>query len=67
MFDQVGDAEESLPFYKRNWFIVLALLFLNPVGLVLLWAASEWETKVKVIVTAVSVLLWVGYVFNSRF
>lgn len=67
MFDQVGNAEESLPFYKQSWFIVLALLFVTPLGLVLLWAASEWETKIKVLATVVPFLVWIGGILITLF
>lgn len=34
-------AEEKLPFWERWWFLILACIFVPPVGLCLLWVANK--------------------------
>jgi len=50
MFDQVG-SDEAIAFYRRTWFVVMALLFVTPVGLILLWTVSDMDTRSRVMAT----------------
>ena len=50
MFDQVG-SDEAIAFYRRSWFVVMALLFVTPIGLILLWTVSDMDTKSRVMAT----------------
>jgi len=50
MFDQVG-SDEAIAFYRRTWFVVMALLFVTPVGLLLLWTVSDMDTRSRVMAT----------------
>ncbi|HEI7351368.1 TPA: Ltp family lipoprotein [Staphylococcus aureus] len=43
--------EESTSWYKQEWFIVLSLLFLFPLGLFLMWKFSKWPSLVRAIIT----------------
>jgi hypothetical protein len=52
MFDQVGN-EDMIPFYKRDWFIAMTLVFLTPVGLILTWTVTDWDYKTKFKVTLI--------------
>lgn len=54
MFDQVG-SDEEIAFYRRTWFVVMALLFVTPVGLILLWTVSDMDTRSRVIATLAAV------------
>ncbi len=41
-------------FYKKTWFIVLMLLFIPPVGLVLMWISKKsWNKVIKIILTVI--------------
>lgn len=53
--------EKKKPFYGRGWFVVLMLILIFPVGLILMWTASDWSKKTKWIVT---VILGVIVLFN---
>ncbi|WP_020007421.1 hypothetical protein [Salinicoccus albus] len=48
--------QEKVPFYKKNWFIILTLIVFFPIGLVLMWMFSSWGRTPKIIVTAVIAL-----------
>jgi hypothetical protein len=50
MFDQVG-TDDAVAFYRRTWFVVMALLFVTPLGLILLWTVSDLDTRSKVMAT----------------
>jgi hypothetical protein len=50
MFDQVG-SDDAIAFYRRTWFVVMALLFITPVGLILLWTVSDLDTRSRVMAT----------------
>ena len=64
MFDQVG-SDDALAFYRRTWFVVTALLFVTPVGLILLWTVSDMDTRSRVMATlAVAGVLVVFVLLN---
>jgi len=50
MFDQVG-SDDAIAFYRRTWFVVMALLFVTPVGLILLWTVSDMDTRSRAMAT----------------
>ena len=64
MFDQVG-SDDALAFYRRTWFVVMALLFVTPVGLILLWTVSDMDTRSRAMATlAVAGVLVVFVLLN---
>jgi len=64
MFDQVG-SDDAIAFYRRTWFVVMALLFVTPVGLILLWTVSDIDTRSRVMATlAVAGVLVVFVLLN---
>ena len=64
MFDQVG-SDDAIAFYRRTWFVVMALLFVTPVGLILLWTASDMDTRSRIMATlAVAGVLVVFVLLN---
>lgn len=44
--------QETTPWYKQNWFIILTLIFISPLGTLLMWIFSKWKIWVKVLVTS---------------
>lgn len=52
---QVADME----FYKRNWFIVLMLIFIMPVGIFLMWYYKKYSTPIRVTFTIGLITLWI--------
>ena len=49
--------EEQMEWYYRPWVIVLAILFLGPLGLVLLWFRPKTKMSVKVMVSIIVMIL----------
>lgn len=48
-----------MKWYNKTWVIVLFLIFLFPVGLILMWNKScKWKTPVKIIISAL-----IGFIF----
>ena len=43
--------------YEKNWFIILMLVLFFPVGLFLMWKKAKWNKTVKIIVTALIVVM----------
>ena len=43
--------------YEENWFIILMLVLFFPVGLFLMWKNAKWHKTVKIIVTALIVVM----------
>jgi len=50
--------EKKKPFYGRGWFVVLVLLLFYPIGVVLLWAATDWGKKSRWVLTVILGLLF---------
>ncbi len=49
--------QETTSWYKQEWFIVLSLLFIFPLGLFLMWKFSKWPSIARTIITvAISVI-----------
>ncbi|SQI89920.1 surface lipoprotein-related protein [Staphylococcus lugdunensis] len=43
--------ENTKKWYKSNWFTLLCLVFVFPIGLFLMWKFTNWKTWVKVVVS----------------
>jgi hypothetical protein len=39
--------------YKSNAFIILLLIFVNPIGILFMWLFSNWKTSIKWIITII--------------
>lgn len=59
-------AENTLPFYTKNWFILIMLFFFAPLGIFLLWRRKKWSKALKIILTALS-LYWFMFVIFVDF
>lgn len=51
----------KLPFYQRNWFIILMMIFVSPVGIFLMWYFKEWKTIIKVIISVFLIFYFMIY------
>lgn len=60
------NAENTLPFYTKNWFVLIMLFFFAPLGIFLLWRRKKWSKALKIILTAVS-LYWFMFVIFVNF
>lgn len=61
--------QESTSWYKQEWCIVLSLLFLFPLGLILMWKFSKWPSLVRIIITvviAVIALSSINYIAQNQ-
>ena len=61
--------QESTSWYKQEWFIVLTLIFIFPLGLFVMWRFSKWPSIAKTIITvviSVIVLASVTYYGNLK-
>lgn len=49
--------QKSTSWYKQEWFIVLTLIFIFPLGLFVMWRYSKWPSIAKTIVTVAIVVI----------
>lgn len=49
--------------YQRSWVIIFFLIFIQPLGIFLMWKGATWEKNLKWIITALvgSMFLWNFY------
>ena len=59
------EENQKVPFYKKTWFIILALILFFPLGLVLMWTFSGWSKVPKWIVTGVFAFFIMAAVFSD--
>ncbi|MEN8434077.1 DUF4236 domain-containing protein [Clostridium septicum] len=51
-----NDNKPKIPFHKKSWFIWLMLIFLPPVGIVLLWTSKKYNKKPRVALSIIFAL-----------
>jgi len=56
---------EKMPIYSRNWFIVLFLIILWPIGIFLMWACSNWKKQTKIILTILIALIVIALIIKN--
>lgn len=45
---------EKTPFFKKTWFIIIALIFIPPLGIALMWISKkQWKSVIKIILSIV--------------
>lgn len=49
--------EENKKFYQKGWFTILLLIFIWPVGLIVMWVNKVFSKKVRIIITAVCAVI----------
>ncbi len=59
-----GDTQGS-PWYQRNFWIIVLLIFFFPAGLYLMWKHAAWSGLAKGIVTTVFALMVLGSFFDD--
>ena len=59
------EENQKVPFYKKTWFIILALILFFPLGLVLMWTFSGWSKVPKWIVTGVFAFFIMAAAFSD--
>ena len=65
--DRAGHVPERGPWYRLNMNVLLAVIFLPPLGLILAWRYADWPATAKVVATAwaMLVLFWLVLFFSS--
>ena len=59
--------QETTSWYKQEWFIVLSLLFIFPLGLFLMWKFSKWPSIARTIITvAISVIVLASITYYDK-
>src|SRR5699024_8244701 len=56
---------EEKKFYQKNWFVILTLIFVFPIGLYLMWRHTDWKPKTKKIVTGIVSFIFILNLFSS--
>src|SRR5699024_4246142 len=56
---------EEKKFYQKNWFVILTLIFVFPIGLYLMWRHTDWKPKTKKIVIGFVSFIFVLNLFSS--
>lgn len=51
-------------FYDKNWFIILALIFMAPLGIVLMWRNNKWTRKLRIIISIVASIFFLMMIGN---
>lgn len=55
-----------MSFYKRTWFIILALVFFAPLGLFLMWRyKTAWGKPIKVVLTVFFCIWFLGLLIGN--
>lgn len=58
---------DKQPFYATNWFNILMLLFVTPVGIFTMWCFSTWSKRTKIIITVLCVLSFLAnYIYMEQ-
>lgn len=49
--------QENSTWYKEEWFIVLSLLFVFPLGLFLMWKFNKWTSTARITITTLIIII----------
>lgn len=52
---------ETTSWYQKNWFIILTVLFVFPLGLFLMWKYAKWKNWIKIALTSIG---GIGLILN---
>lgn len=53
--------KQKPPIYQRNWFIILMMIFVSPIGIFLMWYFKEWKTITKIIISVFLIFYFMIY------
>ncbi|MBU5305179.1 hypothetical protein [Eubacterium callanderi] len=56
-------AMDKEPWYKRNWFVILMLIFLPPIGIILMWVFKKWSTATRTVLSIIIGIYTIFYLF----
>ena len=58
--------ENTKKWYKSNWFTLLCLVFVFPIGLFLMWKFTNWKTWLKVVVSVFFAIIVIANMGNNQ-
>lgn len=56
--NSLNNSSYKIKWYERNWVIILALIFIYPVGIALMWNFKKWSFWLRVPITALFVIIY---------
>jgi flagellar motor protein MotB len=57
---------ESKKFYEKTWFLWVMLIFIAPVGIFLLWKYKRFNQPVRIVLTVIFALFFIGAVASNN-
>jgi len=54
-----------MKFYQKTWFVILTLIFFAPLGIFLMIKHKPWSTLIKVILSIISLLFFIGTLVST--
>lgn len=64
-FNSLNNSSYTSKWYERNWVIILALIFIYPVGIALMWNFKKWNFWLRVPITALFLIIYFVGLGNS--
>lgn len=64
-----GGSVEKTPFYKKNWFVILLIIFIPPAGLIMMWVNKQFGKTARIVLTivlAIYSIIWLGALFSPK-
>lgn len=64
-----GGSVEKTPFYKKNWFVILLIIFIPPAGLIMMWVNKQFGKTARIVLTvvlAIYSIIWLGALVSPK-
>lgn len=60
-YNNDNNENEKPPVFQRNWFMIIMLIFITPVGIFLMWYYKEWKPIIKIIISIFFIFYFMIY------
>lgn len=57
--------ENNNKWFAKNWFVILMIIFVFPIGLFLMWKCSTWKTRIKILITVILSIIFLNSFLNN--
>lgn len=57
--------ENNNKWFAKNWFVILMIIFVFPIGLFLMWKYSTWKKWVKILITVILSIIFLNSFLNN--
>lgn len=64
-FDSMESSTKKPKWYERSLLVILALIFIYPVGLALMWGFKKWKLWIRVVITCLFVIVYLSSLGNN--